>query len=140
MEVRQKFLINKPFQSSIILYFFILLIICNSVFYGAIVIFFHNFEALALEVGLNSDHVFFSFLNSQKSQMNIIFGFAFFFTSIILFFGGLYLSHKIAGPMYRLNMYFENSKSLSEMEHVKFRESDYFKEIEQSINNLIQRS
>lgn len=49
------------------------------------------------------------------------------------------VSHRIAGPLYKLNMYLQNLKETGSIEKIKFRSNDYFKEIEVSYNEAMDK-
>jgi hypothetical protein len=63
-------------------------------------------------------------------------------TSIITFLtiavGGLVLSHKVAGPLYRLTQHLKRS-SPENIKPVQFRKGDYFPEIQDAFNEFIKR-
>ncbi len=135
---RRVLLINPRFQMSFILQMIILAFGIICVFYGANIYFFKSYLKQGQLAGLPADHVFFGFLGEQFQLMNWIF----FITSLvafsIIFVMGLYLSHKVAGPLYRLQKHLEElveqEKPLSE---VKFREGDYFRELEAVYNQHV---
>jgi hypothetical protein len=52
---------------------------------------------------------------------------------------GLFYSHKIAGPLYRLNKYFDDAAASGKPleKKVYFRKDDFFQEVPDSINKYI---
>lgn len=56
---------------------------------------------------------------------------------LIVIFGvwGLFFSHRIAGPLYRLNRVFREARESGELDQrqLKFRDNDFFHEIPESI-------
>ena len=135
---RKMFLINRAFQLSIISWFSLLCFALIGIFYFANRYFFYSLNTQAIEAGLETSHIYFTFLNEQKSLMDKIFGYTSIFSFLIIQGGGLYLSHKVAGPLYRLNQHLKNY-SRNNVTPLKFRKGDYFKEIEQSFNEFIKK-
>ena len=46
----------------------------------------------------------------------------------------LFLSHKVAGPIYKLTMYLQNIRNTGEITKLKFRDGDNFMELAEEIN------
>jgi len=57
--------------------------------------------------------------------------------SLIVFSVCIFFSHKIAGPLYRLNIYLKKISELGVLEDLKLRNGDYFKELESSYNQAV---
>lgn len=119
-------------------WFSLLAVILVGVFYTAIWYFFVNFKNEAAAAGLPPEHVFFKFLAQQQSFMNGVFLISAIFAVIIVCGGGLFLSHKVAGPLYRLTQHLKNSNKASGIP-VKFRNGDYFMEIQDAFNEFIKK-
>jgi hypothetical protein len=78
-------------------------------------------------------------IQEQKSFMTKVYVIVAGSISGIACLWGLFYSHKIAGPLYRLNKYFEDAAlSGAPLEKkVYFREDDFFQEVPVSINKYI---
>ena len=100
--------------------------------------FLQEFVKLGTEAGLPREHVFFSFLEQQRIVLNRLFVGATLGTLLTLGLGGLYLSHKIAGPIYKLTQHLKATR-VSDLKPVKFRKGDYFPELEEAFNELVSR-
>lgn len=135
---RKIFLINRAFQLSIILKFFLLSLILIAIFYASNLYFFQHLKNEAIAANLPPDHIFFQFLHEQKTLMNKIFIFTSLASIVIQFVGGILLSHKVAGPLYRLTQHLLNSH-IKDVKPVKFRKGDYFLEIEEAFNQFIEK-
>jgi len=135
---RKVYLINKDFQISIIVFFLFLSFLVLLIFWGSLYYFFHTFQAEAKMAGLPEGHIFFQFLDQQFSLMNNIFMITSVIVTIATSIGGLVLSHKVAGPLYRLT---EHLKTLSSknLQTVKFRQGDFFIEIQDNFNAFLDR-
>ncbi|HAZ14381.1 MAG: hypothetical protein A2X86_19325 [Bdellovibrionales bacterium GWA2_49_15] len=55
----------------------------------------------------------------------------------LFFAGGLYLSHKIAGPMYKLQKHLRECREQGKLDHVTFRPGDFFTEVSDEYNAFI---
>jgi hypothetical protein len=132
---RKKFLINPPFQISIIRQMLILTCVVIAIFYGANIYHFWSLRRQGLSLGLPPEHVFFRFLAEQQYTMDLLF----LFTSVLAFLTivgfGLFLSHRIAGPLYRLKQYLHESHlDPNNTEALCFRENDYFPDVAEAVN------
>lgn len=134
---RIRFLVMPGFQLKFMLY------IIGFVAFGIVVMYTSNhfyFERLVAEgkeLGLESGHIYYEFIDQQRSLLNTTFA----LVSVIVFGGliiaGLALSHKIAGPVYRIQAYLELIRKHGEPQgQLKFRQRDFFPEIADLINEL----
>ena len=138
INMRKVILINKPFQYSILAWFSFLSIILISIFYSTIWYFFNNLKKEALSVGLPPEHIFFTFINEQKAIMDNVFIVSSIVALIVILVGGLVLSHKVAGPLYRLTKHLQGHNR-GNITPVKFRKGDYFPEIEEAFNEFLKK-
>ncbi len=141
MELKNKrgqLLVNRNFQLSIIFWIFLLGLMIEIIFYTANLYFFTKLHNEATSAGLAPDNIFFQYLEAQKLFMNKVFLISTLLSALIISWGGLYLSHKIAGPLYKLTKHLRSS-SLSTIEPVHFRKGDYFPEIQDAFNELIKK-
>ncbi|HXH73432.1 MAG TPA: hypothetical protein VNJ08_00600 [Bacteriovoracaceae bacterium] len=136
---RKDFFINPKFQFSVIANFLALSLITISSFYAANFWFFYKFTQLGKNMGLPADHVFFQFIQTQKDQMNWIFIGVSILVSGILFMGGVLLSHKVAGPIYRLCQHLKAIETGGEVKPITFRKGDYFLEIVDHLNPILEK-
>lgn len=136
--MRKVILINKPFQYSILAWFSFLSIILISIFYSTIWYFFSNLKKEAISVGLPPEHIFFTFINEQKATMDNVFIISSIVALVVILVGGLVLSHKVAGPLYRLTKHLQGHDR-NNIPPVKFRKGDYFPEIEKAFNDFLKK-
>ena len=71
--------------------------------------------------------------------MNKVFLFTTIFIFIYLVVFGLILSNRIAGPLIKLRSYFEDMAETGKLKKISFRDGDFFKEIEVSFNESIDK-
>lgn len=130
------FLINPPFQYKFMLYIVMMSVLSMAVIYGANMMFFSKFIAKGEMLNLPKDHPFFLLIREQKDFMIKIFWGVSCVISVVTGFWGLFFSHRIAGPLYRITKYFDDA-ALSErqdMPFLKIRTNDFFQELPKSIN------
>ena len=58
-------------------------------------------------------------------------------TALVILIFGIFFSHKIAGPVFKLKRYLNSIKEGNFSERVKFRKSDYLEELEQILNRAV---
>jgi len=138
---KRSILINPKFQWTLIGYAaFIATLIFISV-YGLLSFGFHEFIQIGHQAGLPDDHVYFQFIKMQESTfLRVILAIAF-FVGTILTVGGLIVSHKIAGPLYRLQKELLGMAAKPEpsLHKIIFREGDFFPEVPQAFNELVDK-
>jgi hypothetical protein len=110
-----------------------------SIIYLANDYFFHSYIQKGQALNLPPDHPFFLMIHEQKKFMTKVFIAVATSISTIACLWGLFYSHKIAGPLYRLQRYFtlaahESSPLKSK---IYFRDNDFFQEVPDSINLYI---
>lgn len=135
----KKFLINAHFQLQFMASLILVSIISMSVIYMANDYFFHSYMARGQALNLAPDHPFFLMIHEQKAFMTKVFAVVALSISAIACLWGLFYSHKIAGPLYRLQKYFTEAamESTPLQKKIHFREDDFFQEVPDSINNYI---
>ncbi len=135
----KKFLININFQMQFMLSLILISIISMSIIYLANEYFFQTYMHKGQVLNLPPDHPFFLMIQEQKSFMTRVYFIVAGSISGIACVWGLFYSHKIAGPLYRLNRYFEEAAASGKPleKKVYFREDDFFQEVPESINKYI---
>ncbi len=134
----KKFLINPDFQLKFIVSLVMIAICSMAIIYLANNYFFETYLKKGEALKLPPDHPFFLMIREQKGFMAKVFLFVSFTISSALCLWGLFYSHKIAGPLYRLEKYFaDHALSKKDLKEIKFREEDFFQEIPASINKFI---
>ncbi len=138
---KRSILINPKFQWTLIGYAaFIATLIFLSV-YGLFSFGFHEFVQIGHQAGLPEDHVYFQFIKMQEGTfLRVILAIAF-FIGTILTLGGLVVSHKIAGPLYRLQKELLGMADKPEpsLHKINFRDGDFFPEVPQAFNALVDK-
>jgi hypothetical protein len=133
---RKNFFISPQFQRHFILYVMSITLVSLALFYISQQYFFHQFYQSGEQLGLPSGHPYFQLLKDQQGGLSKIFFITSSLIACFILFSALFFSHRIAGPLYRLEQYFKNAShdpSLLERP-LAFREDDFFQELPDSIN------
>jgi len=136
---RRVFLINPKFQLQVMGMVLGLTAVVIAAFYAADWYFFWQLASEGKRLGLPENHVFFRFINEQRTTMNWIFGLSAFLAGATISVGGLLLSHRIAGPLYRLHKHLLAVAAGNTTSDVKFRDKDYFQELPPALNQVLAR-
>jgi hypothetical protein len=131
---RKKLLINPGFQFRFMVWMGGLALGVIGVMHLAHEWFFHQLREQARLAGLNADHVFYRFIESRQAELNAITVLSFVAVVLLVAVLGLVLSHKIAGPMYRLKRHLEEVANTGTQKPLKFRDGDFFLEIPEAYN------
>ena len=134
---RKIYLINPRFQYSFIIFSSTVGFLTLCILYFAILYFFWSFEHRGIKLGIPSDHIFFRFIDEERNTMNLVFVVAAIIGLVVTSVGALILSHKVAGPLGRLEEHMEKITSKELLSPVKFRTGDFFIEIEEAFNKFI---
>jgi len=137
---RKVFLINPRLQYSFLGFSLLMSLVSIAVFYLATLYLFWNFEQTGYSVGIPEGHIFFRFIADQRSLMNTILLIAAPIITLITCYIGIKLSHRVAGPIYRMTKHLEELNENGESKEVKFRENDYFLELQDEFNKFLKSS
>lgn len=139
---RRIFIINRRFQLTFIAYFMILAMGACAVF-GMISRSFlvKLMEQGKLVLGLPENHSFFQFISEMQNTMDSVFIATALIVFALLVVGGIILSHRVAGPLYRLNFYLHllAEHDPSNLKDISFREKDFFPELAEAYNLALKR-
>ena len=136
---RARFLVLPSFQLKFMAYIVMFSGFGLSVLYASNLFYFDRLISEGQAMGLAPDHVYFQFIEQQKSLLQSVF----LTVSAIVFGGliiaGLYMSHRIAGPVYRIQMYLQDFYETGDPgKQLKFRDRDFFPEIAELVNALVE--
>lgn len=127
---RSIFVINPQFQYKISI------IICSIVFLGSLIYpvsIYELFEKIAAmhpekisDIQSNRDQLFYILVLIQLAYLGIVF--------VVT----LFMTHKIAGPMYKLQKFLQEIRAGKEYKPIFFRKGDHFQEVAEDINQTIE--
>lgn len=134
---RKIYFINPRFQWRFIGFMAAVSLLAISLLFASNVLFFWNMTQDARAAGLAPDNPFFDFLQEQKSTLSMLY----FGVSALVFLLmtglGVRYSHRIAGPLYRLNSHMKGIADGAEPAPVNFRRGDQFQELAANFNAMI---
>lgn len=133
----KKFILDPHLQGKLLSYFIGLFVMTTTSLYSASYLFFWRIKDKAMKVGIPENHIFYRFIDGQKSDLDIIFIALTIFNLFLLLGTGIIISHRIAGPIYRFKQHLKTVTS--ESRPLKLREKDFFKDLEFIINGLNDR-
>jgi hypothetical protein len=131
---RKVLLINPKFQLQYMAWSGSMTVGVILIMHAAHLWFFRGLREQAIQSGLPENHVFFQFIKDRQHEMDLITLVTFVVLALMISVIGLYLSHQIAGPMYRLKKHFEEVGRTHQHTPLKFREGDFFQEIPDAYN------
>src|SRR5690606_12898419 len=97
------------------------------------------FEQKGRDLSLPPEHVFFKFIHAQKQEMLIIFAITSVIVVTLIVWHGVRFSHRIAGPLYRLNTDMRQMAKDGKVRNIRFRKGDYFLELPDAFNALLDK-
>ncbi len=96
--------------------------------------FFYRLRLQAVHAGVPKGHVFYQFIAERQAEMTWIEAGSFGGVVLLSIVFGLALSHRIAGPLFRLRKHLEKVAETGVATPVQFREDDFFREIPDAYN------
>ena len=135
---RRNFLINPKFQITFLGYMFLIATLNIFLLFAANKYFFSTYYQEALDAGLNTNHMFFAFLHRQQAFMLWVTLGVSVLSTLLVVVGGLIISHKVAGPMYRLTGHMKRVAEGETESGVTFRDKDFFPEVAEAYNAQLQ--
>jgi hypothetical protein len=134
MPNRRNYFINPTFQITLISYTLVILSIVIAVLWGANHYFFMVFMKMGKNASLPEGHVYYQFLQEQRVLMNRIFLAISAIVSTLVAVSGIFLSHKIAGPIHRICSHMKADAQNKRFSKVEFRKNDFFPELAEAYN------
>ncbi len=133
-------LINPRFQWTLIGYAAFIATLILLAVYGLFSFGFHEFVHIGNQAGLPVDHVYFQFIKMQEATFLRVIAAIAVLIGIILTVGGLIISHKIAGPIYRMQKELNSMSSQKPVvpREIHFRKGDFFPELSEAFNTFVQ--
>ncbi|MBI2519659.1 MAG: hypothetical protein HYV97_04555 [Bdellovibrio sp.] len=127
-------LIDPRFQFTVIGLFASISLFACAILYTAVHYIFNQFVERGVELGLAKGHVFYQFIEWQKGKFDM----AFYIVSLSVFLAitlsGLFLSHRIAGPLLRFKQYLQEEKDKPDVVPLTFRKGDFFSDLPDLFN------
>lgn len=139
MKKRTNFLIIPEFQVRVILYVIVMAIILICVYYFGFSYFFSELKSIAVELELPPEHPYLAFLVELKTYFHYFFWTASIICLFLFIIGGTYISHRIAGPLYKFQINLEKYINRENVDPISFRNGDFFLSLATQFNRLIKK-
>ena len=130
----QNILINPAFQLKLLGYFVVLFALTTISLYSTTFLFFYRIASAGHRVGIPTGHVFYKFLDQQKGDLDSLFILLVILNFILLIGIGFLVSHRIAGPIFKMKRYLKEVNSDSPV--FTLRKNDFLKDLEPVLNEL----
>jgi hypothetical protein len=139
---KSSLLINPKFQWTLISYAAGVATLLLCTVYGFITYGFQQFIEIGTQLGLPKDHVYFQFIRMQEGTFNEVVLAIALVVGVVLIAGGIVVSHKIAGPVYRMQkeLNLMSRENPVELKEIHFRKGDFFPELAEAFNALVRSS
>lgn len=131
---RKTFLINPRFQIKFSLYVAILFALSTAIYPYLI---YELYSEVALSLKPQFPNASSAFIKKREGLMLTLCIWQLSLTFLI-FLVGIFLSHKIAGPLFKLRKFLKNLGENQSNDKLYFRDGDYFKEVAEDYNKMIQ--
>lgn len=138
--IRERSFVNKKFQINFILLAFAPIVLNAVVIFIMKAIMFQEKISLGEQLGFPSNHAYFDLMRDQQNFETKVIIFSSIASAFIFLAWALYISHRIAGPMYRLTESFKNAKPNEGLNHVHFRPSDFFQDVPVALNEFLDKN
>jgi cytoskeletal protein RodZ len=131
---KRNLLINPSFQLQFIALMILIYVIVSSSFYIANLYFFSELNRFGHDLALTPDHIFFQIVKKEQKMMQSVYLAASAVLFVVLGLAGVLISHRIAGPIYRLQQHFLKTKKSQPQKNFHFRKGDFFPELAEAYN------
>lgn len=136
---RKIILINPSFQLNIInsiVYFFLLII---SAFYAVNWYFFYQLKEKGIAAGIPINNDYFIFIANSSRQLNIFFLITALVSLVVIYYFGLILSHRIAGPLFKIDKTIDEMIKTNKKFKINLRKDDYFQDHALKLNEFVDK-
>jgi len=132
--IRKRWLINPSLQLKFCAFFSVCALLNFFIFILASNWYFSEINQEMIKNGISETNPIHQFVLFQQSSLNVFFVGVSSFGLILMFFLGVWFSHKVAGPIHRLTEEIKNLDITQPEKIIEFRDGDYFLELRDVIN------
>jgi len=132
---KRRFVIYPKFQYSLV-GFFVAATLVNALFFFITVnSFLEAIKSNLKSLNLSTSNPFFSFISTQQVTINIVLGVVTLLGVTATFWGGLWISNKVAGPLHRILRIMKRCDDHKNYAtKIELRKGDYFNDVRDGIN------
>lgn len=140
MRLRKQWLVEGNLQWDIVKFVVALGVVLNLLFFTAIYIYFSELNSQAIDLGVSSGNSFFNFIYEEQFHLISMVAVTSLISMVIACVLAIYLSNRIAGPVYRIKKELSRiSNSTSGELKISIREDDYFQDLVKDLNQVLQQ-
>ncbi len=136
---RKIILINPEFQLKIIATIASFFLCILGLFYSMNWYFFYQLKQTGIKAGIPIESEYFTFISNSSHQFNIFFLSTSLLAILIIYYFGLLLSHRIAGPLFKINKSIDEMIKTKKIVKISLRKNDYFPEHAHKLNELLEK-
>lgn len=133
---RRNYWINPKLQKAIIMRAIIANLALVGLLYAAEKVFFMKMASMGEQMGFPADHVYYVFLKEQEKVKFWIFIATSGIISALSAWAGVFMSHRIAGPVVRIRNDLHRIANGEKIREIKLRNGDFFQEVADEVNSL----
>ncbi|MEK6628117.1 MAG: hypothetical protein AABY53_05785 [Bdellovibrionota bacterium] len=138
---RKQWVIIPSFQYHFMNRLFLMFVMVVCLFSAQAINYFYEMKQMGLVAGFPDDHTYYAFINSVISKYVSSFAITIVITSLVFYAYGLYMSNRIAGPIFSLNRGLKNRLDGSNPnEPIRVREDDYFQDLAANIKLSLEKN
>ncbi|MFT7219441.1 MAG: methyl-accepting chemotaxis protein [Candidatus Azotimanducaceae bacterium] len=135
---RRNYLINPEFQLRFMAYISIAVLAGLSVLYLSNLWYFDLLLDQGYELGLDPGHPYYAFIEDQRTLLHRTYACVSVIVFVLLMTFALFLSHRIAGPVYRLKVQMRDIVAKNgDVRPVHLRSKDFFPEVAEEMNEML---
>jgi len=95
-------------------------------------------KAMGVSAGFPVDHPYFQFVQQLSSHLFIYMGVGLILSLVLTSVAGLFISHRIAGPIFRVYRHMNETMQHKSYKSIQFRKGDYLEDLAPIMNNAFQ--
>ena len=139
MRKKRNYLIDPSFQLKLIASVLVPFFVALGFIYFKIGQTISVLKKTVVTLGFNDNPRMLELIGMNELTLKSYLGYAAGISSLIMILSVVLISHKMAGPIYRLKQYLKqsNQNDSSAIEPISFREGDYLKDIEEDLNQYV---
>ena len=135
---RRNYLINPEFQLRFMAYISMAVLAGLSVLYLSNLWYFELLLEQGYELGLDPEHPYYVFIADQRTLLHQTYAAVSAVVFLLLMSSALFLSHRIAGPVYRLKIQMRDIVAKNgNVDPVYLRSKDFFPEVADEMNEML---
>lgn len=138
--MRKNYFVNKKFQIQMAYYSLSIIAVTGISVVGSIYFFIKSLLEDAESVGATYNPEYLKFVNNIKESILFNSSISLLVVTVFVIIISVLLSHKIAGPLYKLNDYLNQvADDPSRQDPISFRKNDFFSELAESTNRALNK-